>query len=101
MSFPNHLHGQAKVELGRKWGKASAAKRKPTDPDWREICKRGAESMRGQLIREGCSWTGDKLQPWRIVRSVHGRTNQVDLIVGDWVCTGSLRTALSALRHGK
>ena len=59
------------------------------------------DDARGQIIREGCSWTGDRLQQWRIVRSVHGRLNQVDLIVGDWQRTGSMRAALAALRWGK
>jgi len=101
MSFPNHIHGKARVDKGREWGKRSAAKRKPTEPDWREICKRGAEAMRGQVLREGVSWTGEELCQWRIVRSIRGRTNQVDLVVGDWIRTGSMRTALAALRYGR
>ena len=102
MSFPNHIHGQARVELGREWGKASAAKRKPYQLDWHEQCRRNANLARGQVLREGISWTGSGLKPWKIVRSVRGRINQVDLIVGtDYTRTGSLRAALSALRWGK
>ena len=59
------------------------------------------DDARGHIIREGCSWTGARLQTWRIVRSVNGRLNQVDLIVGDWQRTGSMRSALAALRWGK
>jgi hypothetical protein len=62
---------------------------------------RAKQDRRGQIIREGYSWTGDKPQPCRIIRSVRGRIKQVDLIVGNWVRTGSMRTALAALMWGK
>ena len=82
-------------------GKRSALLRKPQDPDWDTIRCRAMDDARGRVIREGCSWTGDRLHQWRIVRSVNGRLNQVDLIVGNWQRTGSMRSALAALRWGK
>lgn len=56
---------------------------------------------KGQVLREGVSWSGDSLKPWRIIRSVHGRINQVDLIVGEWTRTGSMRSAEMAVRYGR
>ena len=82
-------------------GLASAAAWRPQPPDADTLRFRSMDDARGQIIREGCSWTGDRLQTWRIVRSVNGRLKQVDLIVGNWQRTDSMRAARAALRWGK
>ncbi len=78
---------------------ASRAARSP-DPDTRRW--RALHDARGQIIAAGCVYYHDRVTPWRIVRSLRGRVDQVDLILSDQLYrTGSLRTARLAVKFGK
>jgi len=96
MMFPNHVHGEARVALGRKWGRASgrarAAERIVNGPDWDTIRKHGADDLRGAVLREGCLYSALGAEPWEITRSRDGRRNQCDLVLGGVVLfTGAKR----------
>lgn len=102
MSFPNHVTGPARVALGRKWGKRSAAKWQPRDPDPETLAYRAKQDRRGQRIAEGRDYRANKTRHWLIRYSIHGDTDQVDLVInGTHWKTGSKRLARYAIRWGK
>lgn len=106
MSFPNHMTGQARVALGRKWGLASAESRNrqrlARGIDWHTQRMRAAHDAKGQVLREGTSYRYGRTTNWQIVRSVFGRVNQFDLVINGRVWrTGSIRSAQSAVRYGR
>lgn len=99
MSFPNHVKGWARVELGREWGKRSAAKHKPREPDPETLAYRAKQDRRGQTIAEGRDYLTDKIRHWLIRHSLHGNTDQVDLVInGTHWRTGSKRRARQAIK---
>ena len=104
MSFPYHVRGRARKELGRKWGLASARSRAKLamlrEPDWFTVCKRAAHDMRGQVLRDGATYYGDGREShWSLNRSFRGRLDQVELQVnGAHWRTGSMRAACAAIR---
>lgn len=101
MSFPNHVKGRARVELGREWGRRSAAKRKPREPDAETLAYRAKQDRRGQWIAEGCDYRANKTRHWLIRHSLHGDTDQVDLVInGTYWKTGSKRRARQAIKWG-
>lgn len=101
MSFPNHLKGKARVDKGREWGKRSAANRKPSDLDFETIRMRALHDAKGTIIRQGCTYTSDGETDWQMRRAVHGRVNQVELVVGGEIrATGSHRKAARSAREG-
>lgn len=62
---------------------------------------RALHDRRGELIREGTSYRAGRVHDWRIVRSVRGRINQVDLLIdGQLWRTGSLERAEIAVASG-
>jgi hypothetical protein len=71
--------------VARAWGKRGAASRALTRMergiDAETAHRRALDDARGQLIREGCTYSASAEQHWRILRSVRGRTNQRDVIV--------------------
>jgi hypothetical protein len=63
---------------------------------------RALNDKRGELIREGINYRADgSIHTWRIIRSLRGRINQVDLIIdGQHWRTGSLERATLAIARG-
>jgi hypothetical protein len=73
--------------VARAWGHRSTASR-TRKPDADTLRRRALHDARGQVLREGCTYTALGITPWRVVRSVRGRTNQVDILWGTAaVCT--------------
>jgi hypothetical protein len=63
---------------------------------------RALDDARGLILRQGCTMRVSGMTCWLLRRSLHGRANQVDLLVNDLLFrTGSLRSALSAIRWQK
>lgn len=51
-------------------------------PDFTTILARALHDRRGQLVRRGHLYRGDgRVQAWRIVHSVTGRTDQYDIML--------------------
>lgn len=106
MSFPNNVKGEARIELGRKWGEASAVSRQKTSMetgvDADTMRRRWLSDSKGLLLREGCTYTATNEAHWEARRSALGSVKQVDLIVnGSLWRTGSARRVNSAIRWGK
>lgn len=86
----------SRSDVASRWGKRSARLRTPSDPDWLDICRRNADNLRGQVLREGVDYSASVCAHWQIVRSRRGRINQVDLLVNeDLAQTGRLRELLA------
>lgn len=88
-------------ELGRKRGLASAKAWRPQHADADTLRMRALHDRRGELIRKGMSYRNGREISWRIIRSLRGRINQVDLIINNqhWR-TGSLERAEIAVDTG-
>lgn len=89
MSFPNYVTGTARVALGRKWGRASAvtrqAARMKREPDWHTQRMRALHDAKGQVLREGCTYTAAGATNWQVRRSIAGRINQLDLVANSTI----------------
>jgi hypothetical protein len=73
---------------------AQAAARMARGPDADTLRRRTLHDARGRVVHEGCTYFGDgRIVPWRVVRSVRGRTDQFDVIVGErlWKTCGPRR----------
>lgn len=102
MSFPNHVTGKARAALGREWGKRSAAKWKPSEPDPKTLAYRHKQDRKGRTIAEGHDYWPDKTRHWLIRHSLHGDTDQVDLVINARLWrTGSLLRARNAIKWGQ
>lgn len=91
--------------VAREWGLRSQAvqaeARKDREPDFHTTRLRALHDRRGELIREGVSYRNGREISWRIIRSVRGRINQVDLLLdGQLWRTGSLERAEIAVETG-
>lgn len=106
MSFPNHVKGEARKTLGRKWGKQSAEVRAVTilerGIDWETQVYRSKQDRRGTLIAEGHDYRATAIKHWVIRHRVAGSTDQVDLVIEGqcWRC-GSLETARQAVKWNR
>lgn len=71
--------------IGRKRGLASQRVQRETRAtrqlDADTLLRRTLDDARGQLLREGCTYSAIGEQRWRVVRSVAGRTNQRDVTI--------------------
>jgi hypothetical protein len=97
---------QSRREIGRARGLASQRiqreNRATSLPDAETAMRRALDDARGQTIDEGRDWIGGKERHWLIRRSIHGRTNQVDVVInGTLWRTGALVHARYALKWGK
>jgi hypothetical protein len=71
--------------IGRKRGLASvrarAGARLTREIDADTLRKRAAFDARGQILREGRTYSSSGVTHWRVVRSFRGRTDQRDVLV--------------------
>lgn len=99
--YPRHKRRAVAREWGRRSQAVQAEARKSREPDLHTLRLRALHDRRGELIREGTSYKSGRVHDWRIVRSVRGRINQVDLIIdGQLWRTGSLERAEIAVDTG-
>lgn len=99
--YPRHQRSAIAAEWGRRSQAVQATARLTREPDLDTQRLRALHDRRGELIREGTSYKSGRVHDWRIVRSVRGRINQVDLIIdGQLWRTGSLERAQIAAETG-
>jgi hypothetical protein len=100
-NIPRHKRSAVAREWGRRSQAVQAEARKTREPDFHTARMRALHDRRGELIREGMSYRGGREISWRIIRSLRGRINQVDLLINNqhWR-TGSLEQAEIALQTG-
>ena len=102
MSLPNHIPKHRRSAVSQRWHEAKARRRMEREPDFETQRLRALWDAKGQTIREGCTMRAAGTTHWILRRSVHGRVNQVDLLIdGQLWRTGALRSALSAIRWQK
>lgn len=100
--YPRHKRRAVAREWGRRSQAVQAEARKTREPDFQTARLRALHDRRGELIREGTSYKAGRVHDWRIVRSLRGRINQVDLIIdGQLWRTGSLERAEIAMQTGE
>lgn len=92
----------------REWGALGHAtqrlQRINAGPTWETIVCRAKQDARGQVLRHGMTYSAayPEGQPWTILRSKAGRTNQVDLHVGSQlVATCGLRSLSRGMVRAK
>ncbi len=98
MTFPNHITGRARKELGRKWGNAAAEARELnrmlSAPDFRTKLSRAKWDARGQMGRAGFSVVAGRWVNWCVRRAMlpGSRTNQFEFVASGRVkLTAGLR----------
>ena len=85
--------------VARLWAQRSnavqAAARRARVPDADTLRRRALHDARGQTVREGTTYTAAAEIAWRVARSRHGRSNQLDVIVNGriWRTAGARRIA--------
>lgn len=100
----SNLKNVDKVEASRKSLEAKRIKKLIAGPSKKELLERAKQDARGQVLRNGVTYSAAHPtgQPWTILRSKSGRTNQVDLHVGDTLSfTGSLRSLERGMKRAK
>lgn len=86
MTFPNHITGRARKELGRTWGERSAAAksaaRTSSAPDGETLHRRALADARGQIVRAGFSVVAGRWVDWCVRRAMApgSRTNQFEFV---------------------
>ena len=100
--YPKHMRSA----IAREWAQRSNAEQsaariaRPVDADtlrWRAM-----HDAKGQLLREGCTYTATTVTRWEARRSVLGSVKQVDLIVnGQFWRRGSMRAVNAAIRWSR
>lgn len=94
--------------VARKWGargnETQHWQRIERGPSWEDLVWRAKQDARGQVLRHGLTYSAShpEGQTWTILRSKAGRTNQVDLHVGNaLVKTCSLRNLERGMKRAK
>ncbi len=76
---------QERSAVAKQWAKRSHAvqstARIARGPDAETLRRRALHDARGQLLRHGHTYRGATVIEWRIVRSIRGRTDQVDVLI--------------------
>jgi hypothetical protein len=99
--YPRHKRRAVAREWGRRSQAVQAEARKTREPDFHTLRLRSLHDRRGELIAEGTSYRAGRVHDWRIVHSLTGRVNQVDLLIdGTLWRTGSLERAEIAVASG-
>ena len=93
MSIPYYVPPSERSAVSAAWNKAKAQKRMERGADADTLRRRALHDARGQIMREGVTYFGDgRVVPWSVRRSVRGRVDQFDMIVGARVWrTGGVR----------
>lgn len=101
MSISNYVPKHRRKLVSLMLHQAKAKLRMDREPDADTLRMRAIYDAKGQVLREGVTYTATSERPWAIRRAVHGRVNQVELVVAGAVrkC-GSMRKANSAARMG-
>lgn len=99
LRYPRHLRRARAREWGRRSHAVQAAARLQREPDPHTLRMRALHDARGQVLREGCTYTAAGSTAWEVRRSIRGRINQLDLVAnGAVVKTGGARRLPSRFR---
>lgn len=78
--YPKSQRRAVAQEWARRSNAAQAQKRMERGPDAETVRKRALHDSRGQVLRSGVCYKAGKEIAWQVRRSIHGRTNQLDLV---------------------
>lgn len=102
------IHWRLRRQRAQQWARLSHAARLRNNAERglsaEDARLRALDDARGMILRHGVTYSAAHPdgQPWTILRSKFGRTNQVDLHLGSQlVFTGSLRTLERAMKRAK
>jgi hypothetical protein len=102
LRYPKHERRAVAQEWARRSNAVQSAARMAREPDFDTLRWRALDDARGLILREGTTYRCGQETNWQLRRSLHGHSNQVDLLVNGLLFrTGSLRSALSAIRWQK
>lgn len=79
--YPRKERRAVAQEWARRSHAAQAAKRLTLGVDAETLRRRAMDDARGQLLREGRTYSATAITHWQIVRSVKGRTDQRDILI--------------------
>lgn len=79
--YPKSMRRKVASAWGKRGAVACAELRAGRGIDAETAHRRALDDARGQLVREGCTYSATGEQHWQVVRSRHGRTNQRDVLI--------------------
>ncbi len=93
MSLPNWVDKHKRSEFSARLHAAKASKRAKLGADADTLRKRALHDARGMVLHEGTTYENGTEKRWRVIRSIAGRTNQLDVFVNDalWRTCGPRR----------
>jgi hypothetical protein len=104
LRYPKSQRRSVAQEWARRSHEVQQAARMERGPDFATLRARARHDARGQILRYGATYSAahPNGQPWAIIRSKEGRTNQVDLHVGSLlVRTCGLRDISRGMKRAK
>ena len=104
LGFPRKIRKQKAREWARRSHVARMANAAAAGPDFEAIIWRAKQDARGEVLHHGMTYSAANPDgtPWAIVRSKIGRTNQVDVHVGQKLAkTCGLRTVKRGMKRAK
>ena len=81
MSLPDWVPHHKRAEFSARLHAAKARKRAELGADADTLRKRALHDARGAVLHDGTTYENGIEKHWRVVRSVLGRTNQLDVLV--------------------
>jgi hypothetical protein len=97
--YPKSMRRNIASVWGKRGAVARAELRAARGIDAETAHRRALDDARGQVLREGRTYSADGVKHWRVIRSVRGRTNQRDVLVnGELFKTCGLRRLPAWLR---
>lgn len=83
MSIPNWVPRASRRQFSELGNRAKAALRLERGCDADTLRLRALHDARGQQLREGRTYSAAGVIHWRVIRSLHGRTDQRDVLVNN------------------
>jgi len=99
LRYPKHKRRAIAQEWARRSNAVQAKMRMEREPDCETQRFRALHDAKGQVLREGCTYSAQNETRWVLRRSTLGRVNQLDLVAdGEVVKTCGKRKMPSRFR---
>lgn len=93
MSLPNHIAYEKRGATSCRWHRAKAQQRMARGVDADTMRRRALHDARGQIVREGATYSASGVTHWRVRRAVAGRVDQFEFVANGRIrlCAGPRR----------
>lgn len=85
LRYPKNERRAVAQEWARRSNVAQSAAMMQREPDLETQRMRALHDAKGQVLREGCTYTAAGAINWQVRRSIAGRINQLDLVANSTI----------------